>query len=120
MAAARDQAARILRSDPEALRDEPSSRETVSASPEPVRPARAEETVGNVARSPAELPDPPAVEAPSAPTKAGTPSPAKPGKRNRLFLGVIALLALAAAAYGVHYLIVGRFMVSTDDAYVRA
>jgi membrane fusion protein (multidrug efflux system) len=30
------------------------------------------------------------------------------------------LLALAAASYGVHYFLVGRFFVSTDDAYVRA
>jgi membrane fusion protein, multidrug efflux system len=30
------------------------------------------------------------------------------------------LLALAAAAYGVNYLLVGRFFVATDDAYVRA
>ena len=30
------------------------------------------------------------------------------------------LLALAVAAYGVHYFLVGRFFVNTDDAYVRA
>jgi len=30
------------------------------------------------------------------------------------------LLALAAAAYGINYVLVGRFYVSTDDAYVRA
>ena len=35
-------------------------------------------------------------------------------------MGIVVLLALAAAAYGVHYLLVGRFYVSTDDAYVRA
>jgi membrane fusion protein (multidrug efflux system) len=35
-------------------------------------------------------------------------------------MGVGALLALAAAGYGVHYVLVGRFRVSTDDAYVRA
>src|SRR5207244_7107111 len=28
--------------------------------------------------------------------------------------------ALAATSYGVHYVLVGRFHVSTDDAYVRA
>ncbi len=37
-----------------------------------------------------------------------------------MLIGVGALLALAAASYGVHYLLVGRFFVSTDDAYVRA
>ena len=35
-------------------------------------------------------------------------------------IGIIALLALAAAGYGAHYFLVGRFFVSTDDAYVRA
>ena len=35
-------------------------------------------------------------------------------------MGIGALLALAAAAYGVNYILVGRFYVSTDDAYVRA
>ena len=35
-------------------------------------------------------------------------------------MGVLALLALAAASYAVHYVFVGRFYVSTDDAYVRA
>jgi membrane fusion protein (multidrug efflux system) len=35
-------------------------------------------------------------------------------------IGIGSLLALAAAAYGVHYVLVGRFFVSTDDAYVRA
>ena len=35
-------------------------------------------------------------------------------------MGVGLLLALAAAGYGVHYFLVGRFLISTDDAYVRA
>jgi membrane fusion protein (multidrug efflux system) len=35
-------------------------------------------------------------------------------------MGVLGLLALAAASYAVHYVLVGRFYVSTDDAYVRA
>ena len=35
-------------------------------------------------------------------------------------MGVVALLALAAAGYAVHYVLVGRFYISTDDAYVRA
>ena len=37
-----------------------------------------------------------------------------------VLMGVGLLLALAAASYGVHYFLVGRFLVSTDDAYVRA
>ena len=35
-------------------------------------------------------------------------------------MGVGALLVLAAASYAVHYVLVGRFYISTDDAYVRA
>src|SRR6201986_1786198 len=35
-------------------------------------------------------------------------------------MGVLALAVLAGASYGVHYFLVGRFLVSTDDAYVRA
>jgi membrane fusion protein (multidrug efflux system) len=35
-------------------------------------------------------------------------------------MGVLGLLALAAASYGVYYALIGRFYVSTDDAYVRA
>ena len=35
-------------------------------------------------------------------------------------MGVFGLLALAAVSYGAHYLLVGRFYISTDDAYVRA
>jgi membrane fusion protein (multidrug efflux system) len=44
----------------------------------------------------------------------------KPAKRKLVLTGICALLALAAASYGVHYFLVGRFFVSTDDAYVRA
>ena len=35
-------------------------------------------------------------------------------------IGVLGLLALAAIGYGVYFVFVGRFYVSTDDAYVRA
>jgi Multidrug resistance efflux pump len=35
-------------------------------------------------------------------------------------MGILALLGLAAASYGGYYVLVGRFYVSTDDAYVRA
>ena len=35
-------------------------------------------------------------------------------------MGVLGLLALAAASYAAYYVLVGRFYVSTDDAYVRA
>ena len=35
-------------------------------------------------------------------------------------MGVLGLLALAAASYAVYFVFIGRFYVSTDDAYVRA
>ena len=53
------------------------------------------------------------------PPPASTAAP-KSGKRKRVLTGVGLLLALAAAGYATHYFIVGRFMVSTDDSYVRA
>src|SRR5262249_50143900 len=41
-------------------------------------------------------------------------------KRKILFRGAAPLALAAAAWFGVHYVTVGRFQVSTDDAYVRA
>jgi membrane fusion protein (multidrug efflux system) len=35
-------------------------------------------------------------------------------------MSIAALVAIVAAIYGVNYVLVGRFYVSTDDAYVRA
>lgn len=43
-----------------------------------------------------------------------------PRRRRRLFAGLLVLIALAAAGYGSYYALVGRFRVTTDDAYVRA
>ncbi len=43
-----------------------------------------------------------------------------PNKRKLIGIGVGAVLTVAAAAFAGHYLLVGRFVVSTDDAYVRA
>jgi membrane fusion protein, multidrug efflux system len=114
MAAARDQAARIVRAEPEttegAARDAAAPLEQLRAHP-------AEETV---ARRTSETPDRPATDAPSAPVVAPGPAAPKPGKRRPVLISIGALLALAVASYGVHYFLVGRFFVSTDDAYVRA
>ena len=44
----------------------------------------------------------------------------KPGKRRPLLLGFAALAVIAVAAYGVHWWTVGRFIESTDDAYLKA
>src|SRR5262249_19375434 len=73
-------------------------------------------------RRPADTPPAPEQPAPSAPPAAAAASaaaPAKPRKRF-IFIGFLVLLALAGASYAVYYTLVGRFYVSTDDAYVRA
>jgi membrane fusion protein (multidrug efflux system) len=104
MAAARDHAARIVRSEPEvderalphadehgrAPADEPASR-TAPAAPVIDKPA----------------------DAPAA-------APARSGKRKLIPIGIVALLALAGVGYGSYYTLIGRFYVSTDDAYVRS
>jgi membrane fusion protein (multidrug efflux system) len=117
MAVARDQAARILRPEAE---DEP-VRDVSAVLAETLRAHLSEEIT---ARRPADVPvqDNPAVDKPAAPPAAAAPSAApKSGKRKQMVLsGVGLLLALAAAAYGVHYFLVGRYFISTDDAYVRA
>ncbi|QOZ27599.1 HlyD family secretion protein [Bradyrhizobium sp. CCBAU 51753] len=102
MAAARDQAARIVRSGPEMAEGEVAR--DASTADEAKRPAEA---------PPAAAPEQPA----TAPATAAAP---KSGKRKFVMLGVVGLLALAAASYATYYLLVGRFYVSTDDAYVRA
>ncbi|WP_077036801.1 HlyD family secretion protein [Pelomonas sp. KK5] len=48
-----------------------------------------------------------------------TPSPA-PTKRRPVLLAVAAAALLAAGAYGIHWWTVGRFIESTDDAYLKA
>ena len=65
----------------------------------------------------------PALPKPNASRAAGRAADAaaaKPGKRKFIMIGVLGLLALAAIGYGVYFVLVGRFYVSTDDAYVRA
>src|SRR5437879_5294777 len=114
MAAPRDQAARMLRPEPEQVEAAP-VRENSAAAVESLRSHVAEESK----RRPAETPVAPVVDKPAtAPANSAAP---KSGKGKKLVLmGVGALVALALAGYGVHYLLVGRFYVSTDDAYVRA
>jgi membrane fusion protein, multidrug efflux system len=117
MAAARDQAARILHPHSDRAESE-IARGHLPAAAEQARPHGSDETVG---RRPAEAPDQPAIDQPAAaPAAAAASAEPKSGKRKLVLLGIVALLALAAASYGVHYVLVGRFYVSTDDAYVRA
>ncbi len=100
MAAPRDQAARIVRSDAED--------EVVAARVVPLEE-----------RGPADAPEKPA-EAPAAASAAAKPAAPNSPRKKRILIGVGALAAIAAVYYGVNYYLVGRFIVTTDDAYVRA
>ena len=118
MAAARDQAAaRVIRTGPETAMDEV-ARDATAQLADQLRTHVAEETK----RRPVETPAQPAVDRPVAPPAkaADNPAAARPGKRKFIMMGVFGLLALAAIGYGLYFLFVGRFYVSTDDAYVRA
>ena len=119
MAAARDQAARIVRSGPETAED--ASLRDASASPgEQTKAHIAAHAAEEARRGPAEAPNAPAPDdKPAAPPAAAVAAP-KSGKRKFVMIGVIGLLALAAASYAAYYLMVGRFYIATDDAYVRA
>ena len=114
MAAARDQAtARIIRSEPDA-----EIGESAPAAPGEQHRASppADEPAGRGA------PSAPAIKKPAsdAPAAAVTAAAPKSGKRKFVLMGIVSLLALAALSYGAYYTLVGRFYVSTDDAYVRA
>jgi membrane fusion protein, multidrug efflux system len=117
MAGARDQAARFIRVEPDTAGDDPVRDSSVVVADQPRTPL-AEDVV---ARRPAETPDVPAT---AQPVVAAVPpadvAATKPRKRKLVLPGILAVLALAGAAYGVHYFLVGRFFVGTDDAYVRA
>ena len=117
MAAARDQAARVIRTEPETAEDDV-SREATAQLADQLRTHVAEETRRRPAETPASSP---ATEKPSAPptTAADTAAP-KSGKRKFVMIGVFGLLALAAIGYAAYFFLVGRFYVATDDAYVRA
>ena len=109
MAAARDQAARIIRTEPDV--DE---RVLPHAVPDEQGRAAPDEPAARTA--PAAPVEKPATAAPVAPAIAAP----KSGKRKFVVMGIVAMLALAAAGYGTYYTLIGRFYVSTDDAYVRS
>jgi membrane fusion protein, multidrug efflux system len=126
MAAPRDQAARIVRVEPDTAGDEPSP-DAAAVVAEPLRGHLADDALSrrpaetqdkNVAKT---VTDKPVAEKPAvAPAMIASPAAPKSGKRKLVLPGILGLVALAAAAYGVHYFLIGRFYVSTDDAYVRA
>jgi len=117
MAAVREQAVRARRPDaeeaPTQARRDPARPPASEAAQRPAAEAKPEE--------PLELPvaTPPAAS-PNREQPKASAAPPQSGKRKRVLAGVGLLLALAAAGYATHYVLVGRFMVSTDDSYVRA
>lgn len=120
----RDQAARVLRSEPE-------NGEAVAAAGTPPHPSASHgapsqaEALRSLLEDPStlKLADPPEPEAESEPVApAARPGTAakSPSKKKFVLIGV-GVAALAALGYfGTQYMLVGRFMVGTDDAYVRA
>ena len=116
MAVSRDQAARVLRQEAVETTPEQAGSDVVTeksaALAEQLRSHVAEEAK----RRTNEVPETPVTDkqAPAA------PAAPKPGKRKFVLMGVGLVLALAAASYAGYYTLVGRFYVSTDDAYVRA
>ena len=92
MAAGRDQAARAVRDEAPAPPQAPQSPPSQPSAPIEPTPADA------------------------APVQTGKSG----GRRRKILFGVVALVALGAIAYGVNYFLVGRYFLTTDDAYVRA
>src|SRR4051794_12771510 len=113
MAATRDQAARIIRGGSETAQDDEAAPEASAQLAEQLRTHVAEEA----RRRPAESHG---TERPAAAPAGTADATAKPGKRKFVMIGALGLLALAAIGYGVYFFMVGRFYISTDDAYVRA
>lgn len=113
-ASARDQAARIIRPFPET--DSPKNQEAPlnSAAPEAPRPQLQDSSTTDKAEAPAI--EPPKTAKPAGKKKAAVSSALK----RKILIGVGAVAAVAAIYFGIHYLVVGRYMISTDDAYVRA
>ncbi|MDH0863228.1 HlyD family secretion protein [Mitsuaria sp. GD03876] len=58
---------------------------------------------------------------PSAAPATPAPSPSQPpAKRRPVLLAIAAAAVIAAGAYGAHWWTVGRFIETTDDAYLKA
>ena len=98
-------------------------RATIPAATDGFQPASAEAphpdkalTEPAQARAPAAAPADPAADQ----SNASKPAP-RAGRRKRALIGAVAAVLLVAGGwYGYHYVTVGRYLVSTDDAYVRA
>ncbi|HKS19663.1 MAG TPA: HlyD family secretion protein [Bradyrhizobium sp.] len=115
MAAPRDQAARVIRT--EADKSEAAAVRDPGQLAEQLRTHVAEEARRSPQPSPGQAP---AQKPAGAPVTAAPGAGKSGGRKKFVMMGVVGLLALAAASYGVYYVLVGHFYVSTDDAYVRA
>ena len=109
MAAARDQVARVIRD---------------GDADEALSPPRADGAARPADEAKPAAPVTPAPQAPvapqGAPAASAAPEEKSGGRRRKIVIAVVALMVLAAGAYGVNYVIVGRYRITTDDAYVRA
>jgi membrane fusion protein (multidrug efflux system) len=105
----RDQAARVLRTDAEPEQGAPSQAEALRSLLEDPSTLKL-----------AEPPEPETESEPMVPPlRPG--AAARPPRKKKFVLIAVGVAALAAAAYfGTQYMLVGRFMVGTDDAYVRS
>jgi membrane fusion protein, multidrug efflux system len=120
MAAARDQAARMLRPEPETAEGE-TARDASAALAEQLRAQITDEARRRPAETPSQpVPDKPAAAPTAPPASAVSAAPKAPKRKKLILMSIGALVALAAVAYSVNYVLVGRFFISTDDAYVRA
>jgi len=124
MAVGRDQTARLIRSeaaaaDRESLAATTDARIDDRAAARPATAPAAEQRRDAVSdRAPSATPGAEApMQAQVTSTKA---APAKSGRKRFVLMGVGAVLALAAVAYGSYYVLVGRFIITTDDAYIHA
>jgi membrane fusion protein (multidrug efflux system) len=109
VAASRDQVARVVRD---------------GDADEALAPPRADGAARPLDEAKPAAPVVPAPQPPATPQGAPAANAATEeksgGRRRKIVMGVVALVVLAAGAYAVNYFIVGRYRVTTDDAYVRA
>ena len=120
MAVARDQAARMLRAEPETAAGE-AAQDASAGLAEQLRAQITDEARRRPAETPSQpLHDKPAAAPAGPPASAASAAPKAPKRKKLILMSIGALVALAAVAYGVNYFLVGRFFIATDDAYVRA
>ena len=111
-ASARDQAARVIRPD----QDQPAEFRPAAPASEGEPQRQPPPDKAPAGRRTIDIPG--ADRAKAAAVAAGEKLKANP--RGKLIVGASAAVALALIYFGLHYLFVGRYIVTTDDAYVRA